>query len=379
MAISNFDAKKIINKYKAGTCTAEEKLLVELWYGELPEFNIDLDTELVETDLKGVWQSLKSDINPHKHFLFADFLIKAAAIFLGAMLLLGGSFYFLGKPKNAIVHYVKSQIKPGGNKATLTLADGKTIFLDKVTKGPLFSEKSIKITKTGDGQIEYSYNYAQKNANTNKGNHRISTPVGGQYQVTLPDGSNAWLNAASSITYPINFENKERIVAITGEVYFEIAKNKSKPFKVTVNDMTVKVLGTHFNIAAYQDDPIISTTLFEGAVEIKTAKDVMRLKPRQMAKWNKGEEKIKQMPADLEQALAWKNGYFAFNDENIKSIMLKLSRWYDFEVVYQGNIAALNFSAKISRRSNITEVLEIFQSTGTIKFKIKGRRIIITP
>jgi transmembrane sensor len=374
----NFDATSLIKKYKAGTCTPEEKLLVELWYEELPDQKFDLAPLLLEEDLNEVWGKLSTDIKPHKRVLNPKLLFKAAAIFFAGMLLFEGVFFYSKTAEVKRDNFVKTSIKPGGHKATLTLADGSIIILDKIDKGPFLNEKGIIVSKTGVGGISY---YPVNNS-TNKGqiasSHRVSTPIGGQYQVVLPDGSNAWLNAASSITYPVYFGHNTRRVNITGEVYFEIAKNKEKPFVVSVNNMHVKVLGTHFNISAYPEDNSIATTLFEGAVEVSTPNDHTGIKPGQIAKWDKGQGKIKKIPADLEAALAWKNGYFIFNDEHITSIMLKLSRWYNVEVSYLGNVTGLNFSAKISRRSNISEVLEIFQSTGTIKFKVEGRRIIVT-
>jgi ferric-dicitrate binding protein FerR (iron transport regulator) len=198
----------------------------------------------------------------------------------------------------------------------------------------------------------------------------MTTPTGGQYKLTLPDGSKVWLNAASSITYPAAFVGKERTVTIKGEVYFEVAKNENMPFHVKANNITVDVLGTNFNIMAYEDEPAIKTTLITGAIKVNGH----LLKPGQQAV----NERITDN-ADIEEVVAWKNGLFEFNQQPIVSIMQQISRWYDVDIQYQGAIKSKTFTGQISRYADITTVLKMMELTGGIHFKVSDRTVTAMP
>jgi hypothetical protein len=387
MAGSEFDAKALIKKYKEGICTDEEKLLVEHWYENINASGFDLDEQLVEHDLASVWARLQTDIadKPLENSKYTiSYILRIAAVIFLCAFLCGGAYYFLSynnkplKERNEIANKPMDDVAPGGNKATLKLANGSVIVLDKAGNGVLAEESGLKITKTEDGKVVYSQTKSNANGNSEVGKNVITTPRSGQYQVTLPDGTKAFLNAESSITYHVLFAGKERRVDISGEVYFEVAKDKKKPFRVFVDNMKVEVLGTHFNVSAYKEDKDISTTLFEGSLDVIKGADRTRLVPGRLAKWNKKKENLENLPADLDEAIAWKNGDFVFNKENIQLIMLKLSRWYDVTVVYKGDMSGLNFSAKISRKSTISEVLELFQLTGSMTYNIKGREVVIS-
>ena len=272
----------------------------------------------------------------------------------------------LAAPKSAI------PITAGGNKAILTLADGSSIVLDSTHQGTLAKQGNVKIIKLNTTTLAYNAGEAKRQEvvyNT------LSTPSGGQYQLILPDGSKVWLNASSSIHFPTIFKGKERSVTITGEAYFEVAKNAAMPFRISVKDMQVEVLGTHFNIMAYDDENSMNTTLLEGSVKVTKGAVNKLLAPGQQSVINTaGEISIKD--ADIEEVMAWKNGWFQFNAYDIKMVMRQISRWYDVEVMYEGKIPTGHFTGLVSRDNDIKQVLKIMQSGG-VRFKIIGRKVIV--
>ncbi|NWJ50523.1 MAG: FecR family protein [Bacteroidetes bacterium] len=281
---------------------------------------------------------------------------------------------------------LKNDVAPGGNKAVLTLADGSSIILDSAQNGALAQQGNTKVLKLNNGQLAYNLAGQQHPATTVLYN-TISTPKGGQYQVVLPDGSKVWLNASSSLRFPTAFIGNERIVEITGEAYFEVASlkisdnlTKKRPFIVKVNGVEVDVMGTHFNVMAYGDEGKIKTTLLEGVVNVKRGKLNELLKPGQEAElsYNQTNDKIIIRNVDLEEAVAWKNGRFLFNNAEIRPIMRQLMRWYDVDVIYEGNVPERYFTANISRNTNLAELLKVFELS-KIHFKIEGRKLIVMP
>jgi len=205
----------------------------------------------------------------------------------------------------------------------------------------------------------------------------ISTPVGGQYTVVLPDGSKVWLNAASSLKFPTAFTGTERRVELTGEGYFEVAKNKHMPFKVNFNREEVEVLGTHFNISAYPDEAVTRTTLLEGSVRISKNNIKKILVPGQQAISSMQTGGFNIAEVNTDEAIAWKNGLFLFHNENIRSIMKKIARWYNVDVNYQGSFTNQEYGGRISQSKNLSEILKNLELTGTIHFKIEGRRVTV--
>lgn len=271
-----------------------------------------------------------------------------------------------------------NKISPGGNNAVLTLANGSKIILTKAKNGVLVSQANITVDKTADGKLVY--NASGKKGEAASGGqpeyNTISTPNGGQYQVVLPDGTRVWLNAASSLKFPVVFTGKERNVELSGEGYFEVAKNKAMPFKVAINHSVVEVLGTHFNIMGYADEKSTNTTLLEGSVKITSGKEQKLIVPGEQARVN-GEIEVAKVNAM--QAVEWKNGNFNFSHENIETIMRKVARWYNVSVQYQGNITNEGFVGTVPRSENITEVLNALELTGLVHFKIIERRVIVMP
>lgn len=313
-------------------------------------------------------------------------ILAAAAV----VLLIGIGAWFLWqnelKEKEVVaagLNETENDIQPGGNKAILTLANGKSIVLDSTKNGLLSMQGGTKVIKLNNGLLAYNKQLAVDNgqlALKNRENkvlyNTITTPRGGQYQVILPDGSKVWLNAASSIRFPTAFIKKERQVQVTGEAYFEVAKDETTPFTVSVNDMQVKVLGTEFNIMAYTNEPAIQTTLLKGAVEIREGNSRARLEPGQQARVSK-EGKIRLVEhLDLDEVMAWKTGLFQFSDDDIGHIMRQIARWYNVEVMYENGIPEGHITGKIPRNTNLSQVLKILQLSG-IHFKIEGKKVIV--
>jgi ferric-dicitrate binding protein FerR (iron transport regulator) len=278
-------------------------------------------------------------------------------------------------PVAATTDYLKNDVPPGGNKALLTLANGKTVVLDSLNNGTVALQGNTKVLKLNNGQLAYNrinQGPVEEVYNT------LRTPVGGQYKIILPDGSKVWLNAASSIRFPTAFTGNERQVFIQGEAYFEVARNETKPFIVSVNDIEVKVIGTHFNIMAYGDEPAVETTLLEGAVEVTRGDAATMLRPGQQASIVHGGKISLMKDIDVHEATAWKDGLFQFNEAGVADIMRQIARWYNVEIIYADGIPPGHITGKIPRNTNLSKVLEMMQLSG-IHCKIEGREVIVLP
>lgn len=274
----------------------------------------------------------------------------------------------------------ENDIAPGGDKAILTLADGRQIILDNTKNGTIAQEGSVQVMKTEEGELVYTNTNDQASEvfyNT------VSTPRGGQYRLVLPDGSKVWLNANSSIRFPNVFNGTERKVEIGGEAYFEVTKNKTRPFKVTVVSSAgevkseIEVLGTYFNINSYDNEATIKTTLIEGAVKVKKGNNLLLLSPGQQAQLNSNGEMKLARDVDVEAIMAWKNGKFIFSYDDIQSVMRQLERWYDIVVEYKGNITKEEFIGVISRNVSISQILNMLEKSGYVKFEVRGRKVIV--
>lgn len=399
MTNSNQRLNNLFNKYLNNQLTkdeynlfwqlmneAESELLLDdelktLWSSTKLEEALISDDEWKEKILLGL-STINSQNQPKAQGILAklkNYRLTAAAV----LLFVFGSVVFIyykkennTVAKNTTIKALPQQdVAPGGDKAVLTLADGSTIILDSAGNGILANQSGTKVIKKEDGQLLYSNGEDEA---TEMAYNLLTTPRGGKYKITLPDGSKVWLNAASSLKYPIAFTGKERKVEITGEAYFEIAKDVSKPFKVNFNSMEVEVLGTHFNIKAYTDEEIIKTTLLEGKVKVTNGNEVKQLVPGQQAQV-KSLSNIKIVnDVDLEETVAWKDGNFQFENTSLQDVMRQLSRWYDVEITYRGTIHK-NFIGSISRDVKLSQVLSMLQQTSKLKFMIEGKNIIVYP
>ncbi|MGN6435675.1 MAG: FecR family protein [Agriterribacter sp.] len=336
-------------------------------------------------DWEKIWESIqRSAVQPTAPVKKMYWWRVAAAV----VILLGiGSYIWFNRSAEAPKEMVKSKpaptlkdIQPGGDKAVLTLADGSQIMLDSSGNGKLATQGNAEVIKLSGGQLAY------KSGEKKTGEilyNTMSTPRGGQYSLILPDGSKVWLNAVSSIRYPTFFEGSERRVEITGEAYFEVAKDASRPFKVSVHSnpgnegMEVEVLGTHFNINAYNDEPIAHTTLLEGSVKVSRAAVSTIIKPGQQARFdNSGSMKVI-TDTDIAEVMAWKDGHFIFRDANLKFIMRQIMRWYNVEVKYEGDMPERYFTADISRNKTLADVLKILEQSD-IRFRLDGTTLVVT-
>lgn len=344
---------------------------------EKPLFKSDKSLEILNRILpaEATINSLEGEaiVNNYRRWpsIFNKSLAAAILIFISA-----GTYFWLRpavEPKAKIVSNVFHDAPPGGNKAVLTLANGKIIILDSLQNGIIVKMANFEVNKTKDGQLVY---HVVENNTQKPGLNTLSTPRGGQYQVVLPDGSKVWLNAASSIKFPSVFKGKIREVELKGEAYFEVAKNAAMPFKVKSTHAQIEVLGTHFNVRAYDDENDMKTTLIEGAVKITSGNLTNVLKPGDQAVLN-GDNRMKvinDVDADIETA--WKNGLFQFKDASIEEIMRQAALWYNLNISFEGEIPKRYYTGKISRNVKASEFLNMLKYTG-IKFRIEGENIIV--
>jgi transmembrane sensor len=394
--MNNKKAEELLRKYRSGTCSEEERALVEQWYQEWDSGEPDLNPEELKAMREQTWQNL--DVSHEKVRAFPFWYRGIAAIFALAIFSVSAWLFLKGDADNQIATQVETPVErrdvlPGGNKAILSLADGTLISLTDVENGQVAEEHGMIIRKTADGQILYepASDGTQQTKNVNPDVTRynqINTPRGGQYHLTLPDGTQVWLNAASSLKYPVRFSGNARTVELDGEAYFEVHAVQSTagarvPFIVNASNQTVEVLGTRFNINSYEDEGSVSTTLLEGSVRVSVTpvqnfsdEGARLLKPDQQSVLTGDNLQVRDVNA--EEMVAWMEGYFSFERADIKTIMRQLSRWYDLEVVYEGEIPASTYSGKVDRNMNLSSVLEVL-AFSDVNFRVEGRRIVIYP
>lgn len=365
------EIKSLIEKYRNGILSDQEKAILESWYTQYSANSpLNLSDDVLERNLGKVSSRLPLKYAVRHKRLWPRVAAAASIVVMMAT----GLVYYQYRQSIQQVNVVQQDIGPGGNKAYLTLADGRKISLTDAANGAIARQAGITITKIGDGQLVYSTGRNEGTGTATTVYNIIETPKGGQYRVQLPDGTGVWLNARSSLRYPTSFETlDERHVELSGEGYFQVAKDKAHPFIVKSRGQIVKVLGTHFNINSYADESAAKTTLLEGLVQLNNQ---TMLKPGEQATIP-ASGKISVSRVDVNEAVAWKNGKFIFADENIESIMRKLERWYNVEVVYDGAPPTETFTASIGRFDNISKILDKLSYTNNVHFKIEGRRITV--
>lgn len=369
---------ELTDKWRNGTITEEELQELEEWYQQNQDAQVNIPHSFATSEkqhserlLKAIRRKAGLDTPVIPIYRNRIFKIAAAAIIL---LTIGTGYWLMREKKNAAESQQKPIVKtkdvaPGHDGAILTLADGNKIVLDNIHDGKI-TEIAVKNGNT------LSY----KNSSPAKVEYNtMTTPKARQFSLVLPDGTQVWLNAASSITYPTAFVGNERKVKITGEVYFEVAHNPSMPFIVSREATTVTVLGTHFNVNAYSDEPDMKVTLLEGSVRIHSEagsrkSEVIQPGQQVIAKIN-GELSIVNN-VDVEQVMAWKNGVFMMNKADIATIMRQIARWYNVDIVYQNSIPKGTISGEVPRSFTLSQVLKVYEYSG-VHFIIEGKKIIV--
>jgi transmembrane sensor len=389
----------LLEKFAVNRCTREE--LLEL----MQAIDRGVDNEALHEPLQNAWNELSGmDEAPSldKEKIFSSIVAPAPVYAMAGgtpvwrkmaaaaaiLLFMGGGMYWYGRRDKGMTETVqkmsdpvlaKKDIAPGSNKAVLTLSDGTDIVLDNAHEGRLSRQGNTEVTKTGNGQLAYLRDEAAGSEHTAMTFNKVTTPRGGQYLVVLPDGSKVWLNAASSLKFPTAFTGNDRTVELSGEAYFEIEKDKRKPFYVQTNSMKVAVLGTSFNIMAYEEEHMVRTTLLEGAVQVAgTSGADLRLSPGQQAQCGADGRLKLVRDANTDEAMAWKNDLFYFRGTDIQTIMRQLGRWYDIDVTYNGSIGG-RFYAKIPRNTNLSTVLRALSLTNKLNFTQEGKKVTVTP
>lgn len=377
------EAKDLLERYNQGRCTPSEQALVTQWLDAMgnrpgedwtieskPDWYARLDVAVSKgTGIDVGETGYVGKVRPIRRWLWA-----AAAV----VLLAAGTYYWSQHghkdvPSSRLA--LATDALPGGNKATLILSNGQTVVLDSVHLGQLTQQQGANIIKKDSGALAY---VAQGAHSATISYNTLSTPRGGQYHLQLTDGTVVWLNAASSIRYPTAFAGTARQVEVTGEVYFEVAQDKSKPFHVKVNGIDVEVLGTSFNINAYADERAIRATLLNGSIKIINTTSAYTLNPGQQAVITGQSPITINNQVDLEEVMAWKNGRFKFDDTPLPDALRQLSRWYDVEVEYQGDVSNKTVGGKMQRDLNLSEVLQGLRDIG-VNFKIVGKKLIVMP
>jgi transmembrane sensor len=376
-------AKELLQKYRAGNSTDSENELVERWYQQLVETGEwkwakgekEMMQKLIEARLM---RKMKAE--PEKRIFYLRRRNQRWAAATVIFLLAGFSYFFLiHRPSKSteVAEVLNNDVKaPQSNKAVITLANGKKVFLDSVGNGALAIQGNVKLVKFANGKIAYEHHSGE--ISTKMEYNTLSNPRGSKViNMVLSDGSKVWLDVGSSITYPVAFSENERKVFITGEAYFEVAHDASKPFFVNSGSMNIRVLGTHFNVNAFEDDgPDIKVTLLEGKVKVNNKNAKGLLKPGEQAVVS---NKIKILDdVDLDEVMGWKNGYFEFNNSSLQNVLNQVSRWYNVAVVYQGNNKPRQFMGEIQRDLNLSEILKILEKN-SVNFQIEGKKIIVLP
>ncbi len=373
----------LLQKYQEGTLSDTDKDKLDAWYLHK---SLNSDKQLTDYELEDSYEHLKSKLPLKQKEKVISIWPRIAVAASIAVLLGSGIFYFTASKQPSqniqVVEKVK-EIAPGGNRGILTLSNGKQIILSDISSKDVIAkegeEDEVTIKMDENGVITYVIN---PNSDASKEDvnsfNTLSTPTGGQYNIVLADGTKVFLNAVSSIKYPTQFNGDQRIVELEGEAYFEVAKNKNKPFLVKSDNQTIEVLGTHFNVHAYNNESVVKTTLLEGSVAISYKNQKTVLKPGQQSNTSNNFNKIVVKEVDTEEAIAWKNGRFKFDNADLKSVMKQLERWYGIKVEYRGDVSDVRFNGGTFRNKNLSEVLKVLELSN-IKFKVEGKTVIVYP
>ncbi|MES2458046.1 MAG: FecR domain-containing protein [Bacteroidota bacterium] len=395
--MNEMDINQLLKKYESGECTPEESAFVESWYNDAAEHAeaVPVVTDMTERK-EMTWNALHVPEEAKVSVLWKKIAVAAAVAAIALCV------WLFNAPKggrhlegSVATRDLLNDIAPGKNGATITLANGKVIELSGAKKGVII----------GNGKLVYDDKTplspgGRDGRSPERGMLTAETRKGQVYEFTLPDGTHVWLNADSKISFPSQFNGKERKILLSGEAYFAVVHNAKQPFRVESNGQVVEDIGTEFNISAYGDEINVKTTLVEGSAKVtplspqggslpqgERGAGSITLKANQQAilsplegempAGQRGVKKLHVTDSNTEEAIAWKNGYFRFNDQKITAIMLQLSRWYDIEVKYEGTMTDEGLYGKISRYKNISDVLKMLEKTGLLHFKVEGRRVTV--
>lgn len=366
--------QELARKQLQGTISPEEAAELAQWLAHDDGQHLEVPSGMAESrghHEKRLLGNIEQSLGWKRAARIRTLRIVAAA---AAVLLIAVLGWWLLKPSPAVpppaMAVNNNDPAPGGNRAVLTLGNGQRIVLDSAANGTLFSQGGIQCVKLDSGSLAYKGGESDEVQV-----HTLSTPIGGQFRITLSDGTDVWLNAASALKFPSAFRGQNRSVEITGEAYFEVAHNKRMPFKVAFNGNEVEVLGTHFNVMAYPDEIKSKVTLLEGSVAVSNPSGRHILKPGMQAQVG---STITISRANTEEAVAWKNGLFIFDNEDIHSIMRKLARWYNVKPAYTGDMQGVTFSGTVSRYGNVSGVLNMLEMTESVRFNLKGTTIQVS-
>ncbi|WP_164714125.1 FecR family protein [Chitinophaga rhizosphaerae] len=366
----------LTDRYLDGTATEAEKRLVDAYCDRLEQIPVSALTREEEDALEVLMYARimgKVQQRPIRRSLYK--YAAAAAVVLAA-----GAAFFLLRPTNKPVEPLarevrfKNDISPAGNKPTLMLADGSVVALDDSSNNGIAAQGGTRVLQSAEGALEYQPGAAAAAPVFNT----LTTPAGCQFRLILADGSKVWLNAASSIRFPTAFRGEDRIVELEGEAYLEVSKDAARPFRVITRGMTVHVLGTHFNINAYKDEPVIRTSLLEGAVRVAGNGQSEVLSPGQQAQVRQNGKMYVADGVDMRAVTAWKEGRFNFSGEPITEVMREIQRWYGAEIIYNGEVKH-HFVGSIPRNLPVSRVLEMLEMTGRVRFEIDGKKITVRP
>lgn len=377
----------LIKKYLEGTASSHERTFVEKYYAHFDrqEAPSEYLTEREKTELEArLLDKIHAEIHTQHPSRILSMPSKTkkwvTAAAVASLIALGGILYVTQIMPGHIAAdslTLAQDVGPGKNGAILQLAGGTTILLDTIQNGPL-SHYGRAIVKS-DSVLTFTGSVSNDLGTQNL----LTTPRGRQQQLILPDGSKVWLNAGSSIQFPSAFSKTKRLVKVSGEAYFEITHDKNRPFLVQIdqqggkqNALRIEVLGTSFNVNAYHDENAIKTTLLEGSVKVVKGKTAEFLRPGQQAAILTGSEKIDVANVDINEAVAWKNGYFQFDGDDIAGIMRKISRWYDIQVAFEQAPESRHYSGKISRNNSLSQVLKVLEISG-VHFRAEDHKIIV--
>jgi ferric-dicitrate binding protein FerR (iron transport regulator) len=372
LIISQSELEELSYKYQIGTITTAEKLLLDEWYGNHDD-SFFYHNQARSTVQQRIWDNVHRAVIEKRTWRLWPKLVAAACI-----VLIGGMAIYIATrdevQDQAIFTGILKDVDPGGTKAVLVLSDGKRINLNRSNGGNIAYQSGTEIKKLNKGTLEYTAGKTDQEK-VNTGFNSIEIPVGGEYQLILPDGSRVWLNSSSSLRYPVNFAGKKnRTVELTGEAYFEVAKDQAHPFIVSSRTQKITVLGTHFNVNSYEDELETSTALLEGAISLSNGSTIRKLEPGERSV-NNGRD-IQISKADLNQDIAWKNGYFEFQETDLKTVMRQISRWYGLRVSYSGKMPTKRFTGKIHRNLKLSSALKIL-SYFEVKFTVSDNNVYI--